>query len=381
MIPFIAQQYAQGGPVGTPFSLTECISCEVAEELNGEYTLQVELPTKYIRGIADEIMTSMDADAARRKEYLYDMVIACAPNNAITIPQPFRILDFSESGGVTTIHAGHISYDLNNIAIVGGATTGSASSIQFIANLINQNWAAWTGGASRFQFQTDITFPFYEAIDFGAVTLRELCKDIFTQKQYGGAELYWSDFTVYLLQRRGLDRGVTLYRGVDYTIDAKNQDANGCVNGILPFYTYQAQSQGIVTGNKVFVSPQFFFWANSSLSTDRRRKTLPVDFTDTIGDAIPSSATQQRLAQMAQAYIDANAQLYNYGYSIALHLPNEKDKPLFVGDTIKLNDVEFDGTGGEARITKIVYDALHERTLAISIGTPEKSVGDIIWTR
>ena len=380
MIPFIAQQYAQGGPVGTPFSLTECISCEVAEELNGEYTLQVELPTKYIRGIADEIMTSMDADATRRKEYLYDMVIACAPNNAITIPQPFRIQDFSESGGVTTIHAGHISYDLNNVAITGAVTTAAASSIQFIANEINRNWATWTGGVYRFQFSTDITYPFFETIDFGAVTLRELSKDIFTQKQYGGAELYWSDFTVYLLQRRGLDRGVTLYRGVDYTIDAKNQDANGCVNGILPYFTYETQSQGAISGNKVFVQPGFF-WANSYLSTERRRKTLPVDFTDTIGQDKTSSAALQKLAQMAQAYIDANAQLYNYGYSISIHLPNEKDKPLFVGDTIKLNDVEFDGTGGEARITKVVYDALHERTLAISIGTPEKSVGDIIWTR
>ena len=81
--------------------MTDCVSCEVTEERNGEYELVMEYP---MNGVV------FDKIEAR-------CVILAKPNHSDQ-PQPFRIYRISAPiGGVITINAQHLSYDLSGVPV------------------------------------------------------------------------------------------------------------------------------------------------------------------------------------------------------------------------------------------------------------------------
>lgn len=377
MIPFICAIH-RPGYTSAKHLLPECVSCEVTEELNGEYTAAIEIPTKYIRSVVSDIMAEIGANDTQKREYLYDMVIFCKPNNGVSVPQPFRIQSFTEGRNITTIHAGHISYDLNYTAMTGLSVPASQGSINYIVSFFNANQEAWTAGINNFTMYTNITSTFSAALDAMYITVRELCKNIFTKPEYGSAEILWEDFDVTMLARRGVTRSYMLRRGMDYTIDERSQDASGCYNYILPYYRYDQTVNNVAIEQSASAS---FKSATSYISMLRRAKSLPVDFSNEIGNTKTGTAAMNQLNAVGQEHINNNAKLFNETYSVILHIDDESAKTLQIGDTVTMDDILMDGTSGIVRISKLTYDALRERTMAIDIGTPSRRVGDIIWTR
>ena len=81
--------------------LGDCVSCTVTEERNSAYELEMEYP---ITGIHY-------ADIAMRS-------IILAKPNPTSDPQPFRVYESSKPmGGIVTVYARHIAYDLDGIPV------------------------------------------------------------------------------------------------------------------------------------------------------------------------------------------------------------------------------------------------------------------------
>ena len=82
-------------------ALSDAITCEVTEERNGEFELEMEYP---VTGI-------------RYKELQLRRIIMAKPN-PYSDPQPFRIYAITKPiNGIVTINAEHISYDMSGYPV------------------------------------------------------------------------------------------------------------------------------------------------------------------------------------------------------------------------------------------------------------------------
>ena len=81
--------------------LNDCVSAVVREERNGVYELTMEYP----------------ADGIHFSDISARCIILAKPNPTDS-PQPFRIYRITKPiGGIVTIYAQHISYDLSGVAV------------------------------------------------------------------------------------------------------------------------------------------------------------------------------------------------------------------------------------------------------------------------
>ena len=78
-------------------ALTDCIKCEITNELNGQYELSLQYPMS----------------GAHYEDLILDRIIVCKPDR-YSDEQAFRIYSISKPlGGRITVKAAHISYDMN----------------------------------------------------------------------------------------------------------------------------------------------------------------------------------------------------------------------------------------------------------------------------
>ena len=94
-------------------ALTDAISCEVLEERNGQYELEMTYP----------VSGQHYADLALR------MIVLAKPNFSDN-PQPFRIYKISKPlNGIVTVNAQHLSYDLSGYVDEAFTATGVQSAL------------------------------------------------------------------------------------------------------------------------------------------------------------------------------------------------------------------------------------------------------------
>ena len=166
-------------------ALADAISCEVTEERNGMYELEMEYP---ITGIHFE-------------DIQYRAIICAIPSPYRT-RQPFRIYKIRRPlDGVVTIYAAHVSYDLNGIPVSPFKSTG-------IAN---------TFGVIKSHMEIDNNFSFVPGITNTTSVLNlELptaCRTVLGGMQgsvldiYGG-EYEWDVWTVRIWAKRGANNGL-----------------------------------------------------------------------------------------------------------------------------------------------------------------------------
>ena len=120
-------------------ALSDCISCDVTEELNGAFTLEMKYPLKGIH---------------------YEQLI---PTNIIVVkpshnqsPQPFRISDVKQSfANSITVYANHISYDMSGYSLRLGRNYDSLAEV--ITAMNGFDWSSEGGVYHGFTFDTDMT--------------------------------------------------------------------------------------------------------------------------------------------------------------------------------------------------------------------------------
>lgn len=316
--------------------LSDCIRCEVTEERNGEYELELEYP-----------MTGW------LYEYIENRSIIFAKANEVDDPQPFRVYSITRAiNGVVNILARHLTYDLGG-APVGAFTATDAASAA--AGLIS-NAAIPT----PFTVTTDIT----STADFDAY---EPCsvRGWFGGREgslidvYGG-EWHYDGYTCELLKERGQDRGVAIKYGVNMVDFNQEENLANMWTGILPFWK-DAETGEVVTGHILYADGDFDY-----------QRIQSVDLSSDIGTARP---TYEQLTARGRQYMKDNS-IGVPEVNITVEWTPSVEK-VDLCDTVTVS-FEKIGVTATAKCVKAVYDTLKERYTELQIGSVKPTIADNI---
>lgn len=317
--------------------LSDAASCIVKEERNGSFELEMQYP----------IMGRHYSDIGYR-------ALILAKPNPTGEAQPFRIYRITRPmGGMVTVYAQHISYDLSGVAVSPFAANSLAEALQALSdNAIpgDSGFSYWTDKSSGAKISS--AAPLSVRSILGGVQGGIL--DV-----YGG-EFEFNRFEVKLWTSRGDDRGVTIRYGKNLT--TLEQDAN-CAEVYTAVYPY---------------------WTNGEVTVELPEKTVSVTGTFDFVRVLPLDLSGAFDAQPSADDLRASAQYYildnNIGVpKVSLTVGFEQ----LAGDDVRLCDtvtVVFPklGVDTKAKVISTAYDTLQGRFTAVEIGDVRTSIADTI---
>ena len=192
--------------------LRDAISCVVKESLNDEFTLSMEYPAK-----------GSNFDKIKENRIIY-----CKPNpydNA----QAFRINSISKViNGTVTIDAVHISYDTNSIPV----KAFSATSLQDVILKIQNGSVVHNPFILTSDIMYSRTYKTTAPYNLRALMLGD--EDSIATKY--NAEFKFDNYHIYILAKRGTDRGAVVRYGHNMTDINHTQTTDLLYNGVYPYY-------------------------------------------------------------------------------------------------------------------------------------------------
>lgn len=326
-------------------ALADALTCEISEELNGEYELEMTYPV-----------------SGRRYSDLKNRCIIVAKPDPYRGEQPFRIYRITRPlNGVITVYARHISYDLSGVPVTPFTAASAAAAMQALAS--------HAAVSSPFSFWTDISSGASVAVAVPTSTRAVLGgTDGSILDTYHG-EYEWDGFTVRLRSHRGQDNGVRIAYGKNLTDIQQDENIADLATGVIGYW---AGSDGTLVQTGVVD-------ASGTYNFDR---VITVDFSSDFEE----QPTTEQLEARAQQYISDN----NVGVpdvSISVSWANLEQYSGYEGlsllERVSLGDtvtVEFPPLGVEAtaRVVKTVYDVLRDRYVSADIGSVQANIADTI---
>lgn len=341
MIP-ILYPYVNEGVVPTSYgtgALTDCLSCEVLEERNGQYELTLTYAAQGIH--ADQIVPN-----------------ACimAKPNFSDDPQIFRIYKIGKViNGRFEVHAQHISYDLSGKVISSGTAVNCVAACALLE-----------GAAGNFTISTDKTVTAdFEVKEPSSVRSWFGGKAGSFLDVYGTGEWHYDNYACSFLLHRGADRGVVIRSGKNLTQLSQEIGVENLVTAIIPFYLDQETGTKVV-GDRV----------TTELESDVIRD-IAIDFTSDVNieSAIPIT---EQLQNLAQRYI-ANNILTRALSSITLDFVqlSALEERVELCDTVTIIAPEL-GIEGSAKCISATWDSLQERYSSVTFGDAKTNITDTI---
>lgn len=326
-------------------ALADALTCEINEELNGEYELEMTYPV-----------------SGRRYSDLKNRCIIVAKPDPYRGEQPFRIYRITRPlNGVIAVYARHISYDLSGVPVTPFTAASAAAAMQALA--------AHAAVSSPFSFWTDISSGASVEVAVPTSTRAVLGgTDGSILDTYHG-EYEWDGFTVRLRSHRGQDNGVRIAYGKNLTDIQQDENIADLATGVIGYW---AGSDGTLVQTGVVDAP-------GTYDFDR---VITVDFSS---DFEEQPSTPQ-LTQRVQQYISDNG-VGVPDVSISVSWVNLEQYSGYEGlsllERVSLGDtvtVEFPPLGVEAtaRVVKTAYDVLHDRYVSADIGSVQANIADTI---
>ena len=371
MIPVLIDQYGTSYQT-TLGRLSDCVSCLVTEERNGEYEAEFEYP---ITGIHYE-------DIIEGRTILVD-------HDDTGKAQPFDIYSHTAPiDGIVTYHAHHVSYRLSNV-ILKPLTASSASS-----------------AFSKFETQTMTPQPFTFITDVATAASFKVTHPSSVRSVLGGVEgsildVYggeyeFDDFTVKLHAARGANNNVTIRYAKNLTDLEEEYDELDRYTAIIPYWM-DTDSGECVYGDQITARNGKLFsytWTNQNnvTITDENgedfyfdyyeSKAVTMDFTD----EFQSRPSKEQLEARAAAYLKNNnpwVPKENLEVDFVALWQTEEYKNIAplerVGlcDTVRIIYTAL-GVDSTAKVIKVVWNALAERYNSIELGEAKASFADTI---
>lgn len=326
--------------------LGDCISCQVTEERNGQYTLEMVYP---INGIHFE-------------DIAYSEIIKVVPSDG-TDEQLFRIYKISKPiNGKVEIEADHISYQLSYIPVSAfTASSCSAALNGLVTNSMETNpFTVWTDKTTTATYTQTLPESFRSRLGGVQGSILDV---------YGG-EYEFDNYTVKLHASRGSDSGVTLRYGKNITDIKQEENIANTVTGICPYWT---DGTTTVTGDIQYAD-------NASAFPFKRTEVK--DFSEAFEDA----PTKAQLESYTQSYIDNNnigVPAVSIEVSFVALWQTEDYADVANLERVNLCDtvtIEFEklGISTSAKVIKTVYDVLKERYISIEIGEARTNLATTI---
>lgn len=336
--------------------LSEALKCEVVEERNGSFELEMEY---HISG-------------KRYSDLKLRRIIVAKPN-PYSDPQPFRIYDISKPiNGLVTIKAEHISYDMS------GYPVGPFSVSDVKAAISNAQSNAIV--SHPFKLSTDMSAS-GEFTILKPVSMRSLLggsSESILESYGGDGEYEFDGFNVILHQNRGANRGVTIRYGKNMTDLKQEENCSNVYTAVYPFW-YSDEWGMIELPEKTL----------KTAGTYDYTRILPLDLSNDWensyewDDQYPS---EDEIRELAQNYIDKN----NIGVPIVSltvsfeQLSQTKEYEMMaLLETVRLCDtvnVEFPllGVSATSKCIKTTYNAITNKYISIELGESQSTLSDTV---
>lgn len=356
-------------------AIADAITCTVDEELNGMYELTMTLPINSIRF----------NDIAVRS------IIFTKPS-PYRAEQPFRVYQIDVPiNGIATVHAHHISYDLNGIPLKNGTdyragNVTEAFALIETASLVPSGFTTWTDMSKNGTFVIDKPRSFRNAIggEQGSIL------DVFH------GELEFDRFKIKLWNKRGRDTDVKVTYAVNLTDFSMERNIDNLYTGI---YAYWADSQDRRAGSPLVpvgdaLHPMYLLDSDGKFLLDSDGNFLMVrgdyDYNRVymldLSRELNFPPIPDQLACAAERYLQANdlslptvnlnvnfARLEESAEYSGLSALNSAD----LADYITVN-YPLIGLTAKAQIREIQYDAINNRFAGMVVGQPRLNIADTI---
>lgn len=328
-------------------TLSDAITCEVTEERNGEFELEMEYP---VTGI-------------RYKELQLRRIIMVKPNPYSDL-QPFRIYAITKPiNGIVTVNAEHISYDMSGYPVS-----------PFVADTIQNafiNLKDASAVSCPFSFSTDKSTTANMTV-LKPSSMRSLLggMDGSILDVYGG-EYEFDRYTVKLWNKRGADRGVSIRYGKNLTDLKQEENCSSVYTGVYPFW--YSEQDGLAQLDEKIVKAS---------GTYNFIRIYPLDLSQEWQD----KPTQEQLRARANSYMKANdigvptvsltvsfiqlsqsTEYENYALLEDVHLC----------DTVMVEFPELN-VSAAAKCIKTVYDAISNKYISIELGEARTNLASTI---
>lgn len=330
--------------------LSECTACEVTEERNGVYELELVYPI----------------GATHANDIVPDCYIKAKPNQT-SANQLFHIYKVSKPiNGEFTVYAEHVSYVLSGYPVPTVSVTGNA---QVAINAILTAAKNQLGKATGFTVATtDISLS--SSINLSNVSARAALGGVEGSVLYTyGGEYEFDNYTIKLHKSRGKDNGVRIAYGKNMTELKCDVDMSASYTGIF----------GYVKTDDVNLTSSYNVTNTSGIST----RILVRDFSSDFGSNTP---TQSSLDAAVQKYAEDN-DINSIKASVTVSFVNLAQSPEYANiapleavnlcDTVTIYHKEL-GVNIKAKVIKTVYDTIAEKYTKIELGSARTNMSSII---
>lgn len=327
--------------------LADAVKCEVTEERNGIYELELTYP-----------ITGMHFSGIKSRS-----IIKAKPNPVDDLQQ-FRVYFISKPmKGVVTVKAQHISYDGSGIPIAPFTASGVVLALEGIpANaVVDCPFTFWTDKTAQGEFKN--TLPRSLRACMGG-------QDESILAHYGG-EYAYDNYLIKLYNERGMNRGVSIRYGKNLTDLKQEENCSNVYTAVLPYWCSQ-EGELITLDEKTVAAPGTYDFTRVKI----------VDFSTDFEEA----PTQDQLRARTERYIeDNNIGVPEISLTVAFE-PLEKHagyenikllEQVLLCDTV---NVEFPklGVSATAKAVKVVYDVLREKWKKVELGNAKSTIADTI---
>lgn len=327
--------------------LSDAIDCTVTESLNKGFELEMRYP---IGGI------HFDQISRRR--------IVTANPDPVTDPQPFRIYRIVKtSKNEITIFARHISYDLAGITVV-----------PFKAGNIGLALRELKDKAVRehpFTFSTDMNVDRALEVKAPVQIWKLMGTDQGRILDVFGGEYRFDRFSVELLGRRGLDRGVSIRYGKNLISLEQDENIANCYTHVHPYWS-----------NRDGAFVQLSDHTVKALGDHDHVSIMPLDLSSKFKD----KPTEAQLRNEAEAYIEANqigvpAVSWKIQFLQLEQTEEYKGTALLervlLGDTVTVFYPKI-GVSASARAVEVCYKPILERYENVTLGQIKSGLVDAV---
>lgn len=332
--------------------LAECIRCEVTEERNGIYELEMELPitAKHYAEIEEGMIVSVIHDDTKTR-------------------QPFIIYRRTAPiNGIVTFYAHHVSYLLSGIVLrpYTAATCAEALALMPTYSMSTNPFTFWTDKQTTASFKVEVPTGCRQQL----AGIRGSVLDVF-----GGGEYEFDNFTVKLYQNRGTDSGVQIRYGKNLLDIEKEVDVSGIAGGVVGWW------KGGEVGSETVVFTPVIYASGYGAGA-------PVLSLDLSGDFTEAPSVSALTAKVNQYIADQKPQEPSFNVKVDFvalwQTPEYKNiAPL---ERVRLCDtvhVIYDalGVNVESKVIKTKYNVLTERYEEIELGQPKTNFTEKITAK
>lgn len=329
-------------------ALGEATSCEVTEEANGGFELEMVYPVT----------------GKRYNDIEMRSIIFTRPNPADP-PQAFRVYEITKPmDGLVTYYAQHISYDLSGIPVSPFSANNAKDAMAGLKShsVVSHNFEFWTDKTTSGEFRFDAPAALRSCLGGSEGSILDIYK----------GEYKFDNFRVELHNERGKDRGVTIRYGKNLTDIEQDENNANVFTGVMPYWFDQNDGTLVqATGNVV--------------PTEGTYNYTNILVADATGD-FQEKPTPDQLVEWAKKYISDN-EIGKPTVSIDVSFEQlerfKEYENIALLERVELFDtvhVEFPklNISSTAKVSKTVYDCLQHKYVSITVGTIKPNISTTV---